>query len=454
MSVRILLLSALAFGGTALAAEPPPGDPLAALVKDPLHSVAPGCVIGVFDDGRPQAIAASGFADIAARRRLDADTVFYAASISKQFTVLAVAQLAQAGALSLDDEVRLHLPELPAWADGITVSMLFHHTSGVRDWITLMRMAGMDPAAPGAKQEALRLLALQQRTDFAPGTALAYSNGGYLLLAEIVERVSGKPFAGYAAERILAPLGMRDSYFLDGADPAGDNLAHGYAPVGDGFEIRDGYPRFGGSGGLMLSMNDLARYEYDIAHGHRVWTPAIRRIMLQPGALADGSPALYGADAMPYAGGLAVGPRKGRGFVQHTGSAEGFRHVYARLPDDGLSVAVLCNRADWVTQDKLDAVIEHLRPGLLTVPDARAVSGIYRSPELPARYVLQAEGDDLRLEIVADRSPAAGTRQLLRRAAEGGFGNASLTLLADPDGRGITVRAGRTSAIHFERVAE
>src|SRR5690606_29466879 len=153
-------------------------------------------------------------------------------------------------------------------------------SAGIRDSLKLLSLSGREQHSAAAKDQALALLFAQQNTNFPPGTATDYSNGGYLLLAEIVERVAGERFPDYVQRAILQPLGMRSSFVLDGAPPRSPHLSHGYVRDGDGFERRDTYPLFGGSGGLMLTLNDLARYEYDIEHGHRIWTPAIRQIML------------------------------------------------------------------------------------------------------------------------------------------------------------------------------
>src|SRR3546814_15322079 len=108
----------------------------------------------------------------------------------------------------------------------------------------------------------------------------------------IVERVSGMPFADYAKKAILRPLGMKRSFFMNDAKPSGTNIAHGYVPVGEGFEIRDTYPTFSGSGGLMVTINDLARFDRDIEVGHKAWTPAVSKIMTTPGTFTNGKPAL------------------------------------------------------------------------------------------------------------------------------------------------------------------
>src|SRR5262245_35537457 len=211
------------------------------------HEIAPGCAIGVFRGGKPDVLTAAGYADLEQRRPIDADTLFYAASVSKQFTALAVAKLVEAGKLSLDDDARRYLPELPQYQVPITIGMLLHHTAGIRDSLGLLTLAGMGTADKNSKEAVLQLVLRQQTTNFLPGSAYSYSNGGYLLLAEIVAKVSGMPFAAYAKRAVLDPIGMKSSFFLDGPPAALPNMAHGYVLANNKFEIRDTYPRFSGS---------------------------------------------------------------------------------------------------------------------------------------------------------------------------------------------------------------
>ena len=122
-----------------------------AAITEPGHVPAPGCVVGTFDRGAPTLLVAQGYADLAARRALDGDSLFYAASISKQFTALAAATLIAKGDLSLNDDVRTYLPELPEYDAPVTVGMLMHHTSGIRDSLGLLRMAGLSDVGKAAK---------------------------------------------------------------------------------------------------------------------------------------------------------------------------------------------------------------------------------------------------------------------------------------------------------------
>ncbi|MGI9375188.1 MAG: serine hydrolase domain-containing protein [Tsuneonella suprasediminis] len=414
-----------------------------AIISDKQHEIAPGCIVGTFKDGSTQKMIPQGYADIESRQPIDGDTQFYAASISKQFTALAAATLIAQGKLALDDDVRRYLPELPTYRAPVTVGMLMHHTSGIRDSLGLLRLAGMNDVGRASKEQALHLLFQQQDTDFVPGTAYRYSNGGYLLLAEIVERVSGQPFADYAKLAIFKPIGMKSAYFIDN-NLRPDTFAHGYLPSGEGFAVRDTFPRFSGSGGLMLSMNDLVRYEYDIDRGHKVWTPPIAKIMLTPGRYTDGS-LIDDGNGLSYGGGLHLGKKGGQYVVTHTGSAEALKHAYTRLPDQHLAFAILCNRGDWTASAKLRDVITASGVRYPGFP-ATMPTGAFYSEQLESYYRLVPEGDGLRVEISSDLTARPTVRHFTPQD-DGRYHDGSMSITPTDDPARILVGRGGIEGI-------
>lgn len=449
---RILVLS-----GAILVASPGHAADLERVervIADPRGLDAPGCAIGAFRGGEPLFITAAGAGDIGSGTPLDGDTLFYAASLSKQFTALAAAILAESGRLDLDQDVRRYLPELPDYGAPVTARMLMNHTAGIRDSLDLIRLAGLGRAAEVDKNTALRLVLEQRGTNFIPGGDYTYSNGGYLLLAEVVERVAGMPFADYARQAILEPLGMTRSFFLNDRPPTGVNIAHGYVPTRTGFDVRDTYPRFSGSGGLMISINDLAKFEHDIEAGHRVWTPAITRVLTTPGVFRDGSPVRDGRNGLGYGGGLMIGHRNGQFFVQHGGAAEAFKNAYARLPERRLAVAVLCNRSDWVAQDKADEIIEAVEGDILT--DRKVVEpvleGRYGSEELQAIYALTPVDGGLDAVISSGHDNGAPRPLRFKRQDDGSYRSSGTQLVFDNDGDAFTLTTSRVRAIRFRRL--
>jgi CubicO group peptidase (beta-lactamase class C family) len=410
----------------------------------------PGCAVGLLQDGKLRRFVTAGAADVGQKKPFDADTLVYSASVAKQFTALAIAQLVVAGKIGLDDDIRKFLPEMQPTPVPITVQMLIHHTSGIRDMLELGNYAGYATSRDMPRQAALKLVMAQHGTNFIPGTEWRYSNSGYLLLSEIVERVSGMSFPAYMKANVFLPAAMKRTAVLEGARTSDPDAAHGYLPDGTGFKILDTHPLFGGAGGIVFSVADLARYDHDVGIGHKVWTPAIARIMLTPGKLTSGAPAaMMGAT---YAGGLVLDGA----WVQHSGGAEGFLNYYARLPASNRAVVVLCNRGD-VKPDQIARKIIALDPSLPPLPDRKqALAGRYASPDLPVTYELGTEaGDKLPLTIHPQPGAVGSTRAvLLTKSADGSYDGAGFHLVPDNDRAGFAVGYDqrRSGVLRFRKV--
>jgi CubicO group peptidase (beta-lactamase class C family) len=155
---------------------------------------SPGAAVAVLRDGEIVLERGYGQRPAGARRAHHPGTIFHVASVTKQFTTFAVALLAARGELSLDDDVRDHIPELPDLGHRITLRQLIHHTSGIRDQWELLAMAGWRLDDVITKDHVLGLAVRQRELNFTPGSEHLYSNMGYTLLAEVVERVGGLPF--------------------------------------------------------------------------------------------------------------------------------------------------------------------------------------------------------------------------------------------------------------------
>ena len=173
----------------------------------------PGVVVGIVSAGRLVHVSAHGLADVEARVPMSRGTRFNVMSLAKQFTAAAVGLLVLRGELSLNDDVRRYVPELPDYGVPIRIRDLVHHTSGLRDVHTLWILAGGSPEDARGRTAHLAMLSRQRGLNFTPGTEYLYSNSGYILLALVVERVSGLSFPEYARRNLFAPLGMKDSEF-------------------------------------------------------------------------------------------------------------------------------------------------------------------------------------------------------------------------------------------------
>lgn len=186
-----------------------PPSPIDAIFKDVATNYAPGCAVGVARDDAPLVAKAYGMADLEHGVPLTPQSVFYMASVSKQFAAMAILLLERDGKLRLEDRAQTYIPELPDHASAVTIQQLLNHTSGLRDYLTLSEIAGNPSDFVITERDVLSMLARQTRLNFEPGAEHVYSNSGYVLLSIIVQRVSERPLDVFARDRIFCALGRR-----------------------------------------------------------------------------------------------------------------------------------------------------------------------------------------------------------------------------------------------------
>ena len=227
---------------------------------------SPGCAVAVVNGGQPVFAKGYGMASLEHDLPITPTSAFYAASVSKQFTAFAVAMLAQQGKLSLDDDIRKWMPEVPDFGKTITVRHLIHHTSGLRDYFGLLGMTGWPNDGPITEARFLDLVSRQKALNFEPGSRHLYSNTGYVLLSILVKRVSGQTLREFADQAIFGPLGMSNSRFRDDHTMLVKNRAFAYSPRAGGWQMN--IPGFDvvGDGGLFTTVEDLAARAAVIAH--------------------------------------------------------------------------------------------------------------------------------------------------------------------------------------------
>jgi CubicO group peptidase (beta-lactamase class C family) len=340
------LLAVLPLGGTAgaAAAAAQPGARSVERQVDALFAKwsrpgMPGAVVGVIRDGKVVLSKAYGTADLERNVPMTPATVFTAGSMSKQFTAFSIHLLAQDGKLSLDDDIRKYVPEVPDFGARITIRHLLHHTSGLRDYMDLMVMSGSRTDDVTTRDDGLNLLKRQRALNFAPGQEHMYSNTGYMLLGLIVQRASGQPLADFARERIFGPLGMKHTRFLHGYGTLVPGRALSYLPAAaGGYEYVAVGDSADGAGGLVTTLGDLALWDRNFQDG-RLGGKELVAHMQATGVLNDGKP-------IDYASGLVVGGYRGGRIVWHGGAIGGFRTMMARFPDQHLAVVVLANAGD------------------------------------------------------------------------------------------------------------
>lgn len=429
---------------------------------------SPGCAVGARREGETLLARGYGMANLEHGVPITPESVFRIGSVSKQFTAAAVLLLAGDGVLSLDDSVREWVGELPDAYEGVTLRQLMHHTSGVRDYLTLMTLAGKRAEQYYDDQEVLDLLARQESLNFEPGNEFLYSNSGYFLLGKVVEAASGRSLRAFAADRIFGPLGMERSHFHDRPDHLVPARATGYEPrKGDGYRRDVTNLPMVGDGGVFTSVRDFFRWTENFA-GSSIGGPQFGERMTRRGILSSG-------DTTDYAAGLRVDRYRGLRRTSHGGAFVGYRAGMVRFPEHEFSAVAVCNRSDAEPMEKLGRVAEiYLGPEMGPPEEAdedrgseesreappapdlerlRAYTGRYYSSELDAVYRIALEGDTLRLEVGNRLDGKLGTP-----GQPGVFERPDLTLRfpANPGDRAaeFELAADRVRGIRFERVGD
>ncbi len=423
---------------------------------------SPGCAVGVIQDGAFVFRRGYGMANLEHGIPLTSATIFRIGSTSKQFTAAAMHLLAEDGVIALDDDIRTLFPEFPEYNRPITVRRLLHHTSGLRDYLVLMALAGKRDDDFYTDDDVVEALARQQDLNFLPGDEHLYSNSGYFLMSQIVKRTTGKTLRAYAEEHLFGPLGMDHTHFHDDHTEIVPRRAAGYAPSEDGgFVISMTTLDMVGDGGVFTSVDDLLHWDRHF-YEPKIGGPAFWTNMLKRGILTNG-------DTLTYASGLGHGTYRGLKTISHGGAFVGFRAQMLRFPDERTSIICLCNLsttspsrlalrvADVVLADKLappetegdDDETETDEPApeppLLTRDQLAAYAGAYYCDELDATYRIRLEEDRLRLHV---GNFLDGT---LEATAAGVFTSRRLTLRFAEDAGGFLLDAGRVKNLRCTR---
>jgi CubicO group peptidase (beta-lactamase class C family) len=414
---------------------------------------SPGCAVGVYRDGRMEYARGYGMANLELHVANSPSTVFDIGSTAKQFAAFSILLLAKDGKLSLDDPVRKFVPEVPDYGTPVTLRHLLTHTSGLRDYLGLMDLAGIRDEDLTTEEDALEIISKQKALNFPPGSEHLYSNSGYFLLSVVVKRASGKSIRDFAQERIFGPLGMTHTQYNDDHGRIIANRATGYAPrERGGFEISMSDFEQNGDGGIQTTVEDLLLWDhnfYEPAVGDR----ALLETMQTPARLNDGK-------ALSYALGLYVGKARGLKVVNHGGAWVGYRAQLERFPEQRFSVACLCNLstsspgalARRVAAIYLGGVMEpepaakasdKRTPGpAASAAELARIAGAYRDAKEGTVWIFSAEGGALAADVggeMARFDPVAPGRFALRgrgeleiRVVPGGTGRPRLEAI-EPD---------------------
>ena len=299
----------------------------------------PGCVIGVVKNGELVFNRAYGLASLEWHAPITPSVVFDIASAAKQFTAAAVILLELDGVLSLNDDIRTWLPEMPNYGHTVTIRHLLNHTGGIRDYLDLLTMIGKPYTDLIDEEDGVKLLARQKALNFVPGTEYRYSNSGYLLAAAIVRRTSGKSLREFCEERIFGPLGMEHTSFWDDHEEVIPFRASAYSLQDKRYVVsHELNNEVMGDGNLYTTLEDLARWDRNFYNPEVGGSDLLERLQTR-GVLADG-------DTLDYAAGLEIGEYRGLRTVRHGGSSGGFGSEFLRFPDERTTVICFCNRND------------------------------------------------------------------------------------------------------------
>lgn len=433
---------------------------------------SPGCALGVYRDGRIVYSRGYGMANLEHAIAITPRTVFDIGSTSKQFTAAAIALLAQDGRLTIDDDVRKHIPELPAYEKPITIRHLLNHTSGLRDYLTLMSLRGVNFDGVTTDRDAFDLIVRQKALNFAPGSEHLYSNSGFFLLSTVVKRASGRSLAEFAHERIFAPMGMHDTHFHDDHTRIVPLRATGYAPADSGgFAISMSGFEQTGDGAVMTTVEDLLKWDNNF-HAPTVGGERLLSDLHTQGVLTNGR-------TLNYALGLMIDQHRGLRRVRHGGSWAGYRADLVRFPETKTSVACLCNLGTAnpiALADRVAAIVLNGRLGPAVVAAAGTGAGVggvsgagtpatdlykpiasemeryagtYYAPELDAGFVVTPDSSGVRITLLS------GDSHTLQASARDSFGMEGISVVFARDSKGrpvrMTINAGRVRGIVAER---
>ncbi len=376
------------------------------------NSNTPGCALGVVRDGLLEYGRGYGMANLDHGIAISPQTVFRTGSVGKQFTAASIAIAVEEGVISLDDPVRRWITDLPSYPVDPTIRQVVHHTSGLRDYLTLMALRGLRGDDYYTNAEVRAAIARQSELNFTPGSEFLYSNSGYFILGEIIRETTGMTLREYAQEKIFGPLAMTHSHFHDDHNHIVPGRATGYAPTEDGYRISVTTLDMVGDGAVFTSVEDLA-----------LWVDALNEDGIRDGlseVLETHEPLTTG-EPNPYAFGQFVRDYRGLRMVSHGGAFVGYRADITRFPEQGVSIVTACNRsdvnpsglarqvADVVLADQLGETAEAAtqarptdgqraaRPG--AVSDPGDYVGTFHSPELDVDYVLSIEEGSLHVSV-------------------------------------------------------
>lgn len=326
----------------------------------------PGLSLAVIKDGVVVYKKGFGIANLEYGVPITTSTVFQVASVSKQFTAFSILLLEQEGKLSIDDDIRKYLPEMPDYGHKITLRNLANHTSGIRDNTDLANLIGTGEADLFSNEEAVKLITSQKGLNFIPGDEFQYCNSGYILLAEIVKRVSGQSFAEFTQARIFKPLRMKNSQFIDAPETIVKNRAYSYIKYENTYYKSILNHSFVGSTGLNTTIDDLSLWAMNFKK-KTIGNDVIFNKMKEKSRLNSG-------ELIPYGLGLENQVYKGLDIVFHGGGIGRYGSRILIIPEHNFSVVYMCNSRDFHPFDIVYPIVDYYLADKETIPSKPTIN--------------------------------------------------------------------------------
>lgn len=423
---------------------------------------APGCAIGVVQNGKTLLQKGYGLANLEHQIAFTPESVSDIGSVAKQFTCMAIAILVEQGKVDPKADIRTYLDFVPANLPSITVEDLMHHTSGIREIYNILALLG----SQGIKQkDAAALISNSTDLNFKPGDEYMYCNTAYMLLADIVSAAGEEEYESWMKKNIFGPLSMSDTYIMDKRGEVFPKTAESYVKLeeGDYVKVFDNSTAYG-QGGMYSTIPDMLMWLNHLAKPS-ICSEATMEYMISPAVLNNG-------DTLGYAKGLNVSGHRGLKMIAHSGASAAYRTMLCYFPESELGVIVKTNTTGIDLMGAVDVVLEALGIEMeeKSVPEEReeeeakevqaqlalsAYTGTYLSKEYDAVFGLSAEDNTLKMSHFLHGDFSLKAMGDNRFEADGGpMGEVEFVLNQRGVVEGMLVSAGRMRNVRFDRIEQ
>ncbi len=429
----------------------------------------PGAVVGVVEDGELALVRDYGMANLSHGVPWERGTISNIGSVTKQFTAMGILLLQAEGKLSLDDDIRKHIPELPDFGTPVTIRNLLNHTGGFREIYNLLPIQGLEGEDAFARGRAITVVQRQPELQARPNTEWNYNNTGFILLSLTVERLSGQTFSDYMGDNVFMPLGMHDTRVKMVQGELIPGSAQGYTPVeGGSFRTTRDLAASAGAGGVYTTVDDLARWMLNYRDA-TLGGPEVIKAITTEAVLESG-------DSTGYGLGLGIGEMGGRTLYSHTGGDISHRAYLSFFPELESGVIVMSNHAGFdlgvggrIARLFFGDDLEEEEEAVADVEDGtgeEAGMSDERKEAIAGDWVIEVQGLSIPLAVMLEDGEVfvefdGQSRTIARPTSDSTMtlvaADATLTFSFEPDGSlttGTLVQAGTEMALRRAENAE